>query len=122
MSAILNVNLPDQKVQNLVEAEHPTIGSVQLHANQLLEGFGSGRAASWATYLPQSSVGASIENLQFDILIPPSSSGLDIIDNLFLELIVSSNSASNLTEIAYKPIFNWFQRLEISQEDSKRSP
>jgi len=115
MSAILNVDLPDQS-KVLVEATHPSIGDVQLHANQLYEGFGNGKAQSWATYLPQSSVGSVVENLQYDIIIPGSSSGMDIIDQLFLELTVSSNSVSNITQITYKPIFNWFQRVEISQE------
>lgn len=114
MSAILDVGLPDN-TKPLVEANHPLLGDIQLHANSLIEGKGAGKANYWANYQPQSGLGTA-ENAQFDILISPSTGSINVIDQLFLQLSYKSSQTSVVGNVTYKPMLQWLNRVEISMD------
>jgi len=113
---ILNVGTEDTKL-NLVPAQNNVLGDIHLHANSLLNGFGKGKVQIINSYQPQSGIGSQVENAQFDILIPytTDASGINIIDELYLELDIKCSSAAS-TEVIYKPIQQWFNRCDISQD------
>ena len=116
MAAVLNTGLNDN-VKVLVAAEHDKLGDIQLHSNQILNGFGKDKNQYWASYLPQSASLGPIENSIFDILIPPSSgnSSINIVDDLYLQMTITPTSSGIDTEVTYKPVAQWINRCEINK-------
>jgi len=116
MSAILDVGVPDDTI-TLLDASHPNLGEIALHANSLYAGFGKDKQQYWSSYRPQSGIGGPMSNAQFDILITPTSGngGINVIDQLFLQLTISSMSTTS-SLFTLKPVFQWLQRIEISMD------
>lgn len=114
---ILNVGLPDN-LKPIVDASHPQLGDIGLHANQLLSGFGKNKRQITAIFQPQSGVQGAVENSTFDIIMPATSgnSSINIIDQLILQMSVIITNPSAAADLTLKPIQQWFNRVEISQD------
>lgn len=122
MSASLtDVNLPDND-KILVDATNPNIGDFSIHTGALMAGFGQGKQTLTASYKPQSGIQGDIRNSQFDILVPPTirNTGINIVDNVFLQIDIKLSSPSGGNEVTLKPVHQWFNRVEISQDGSNQ--
>lgn len=122
MSASLtDVNLPDND-KILVDATNPNIGDFSIHTGALMAGFGQGKQTLTASYKPQSGIQGDIRNSQFDILVPPTirNTGINIVDNVFLQIDIKLSSPSGGNVVTLKPVPQWFNRVEISQDGSNQ--
>lgn len=113
-SAILDAGLPDNN-KVLVDANHPTLGAISLHASQIMEGFGNNKMELTASYQPQSGLGSNPAGSTFDIVIPPSrgTNSVAIIDKLILELSIQISSPTAPNNVTLKPCQQWLQRVQI---------
>lgn len=114
---ILNVGLPDN-TKPIVDATNAQLGDIGLHANQLLAGFGKNKRQITSVYQPQSGTTGRVENATFDIIVPPTSgnSSINIVDQIILEVGVTVANAGVASNVTLKPIQQWFNRVEISQD------
>lgn len=118
MTSLLDVNAPDN-TKVILDATNPNLGDIGLHASQILAGTGEGKVAISSSYFPQSGIAGFIENSQFDIVVPPTrGSGVDVVDQIFLQMNIKLQSAASPINCALKPVQNWFNRVDISVDGS----
>lgn len=113
-----DIGLPDDN-KPLAIVDHPVAGQVALNVEQILQGYGEGKQMITASYTPQS-LSSVIENAQFDILVPKSSGngGVNIVDQIYLQIDITINSYATPSNVALKPLHQWFQRLDITMDGS----
>jgi len=104
----------------LLVVDHPTAGPLSLNAAQILQGYGNDKSMITASYTPQSGIAGPIEGAQYDIIIPKSTgnSGVNIVEQLFLQIDVNIKSSTVPTNVALKPLHQWFLRLDLTMDGS----
>lgn len=100
----------------LVEASNPELGTIYIHENQILHGYGKNKSTIISSYKPQNGISGKVESANFDIVINPqkSNEGISIIDDIILELNINLNSGGATSYVTLKPVHQWFEKVDIS--------